>query len=222
MLHCIRCLERNGKSIKANTLFRRSQSRRSDTLSAQTLSLTMYSPHTDHCIDFATKLESSLSKESSLDVSDLEHYTVRAADASQFPRLPADVAHQLDSIGRRIWNICLKKQHHPKIAEDDQKDGHLYTRSRLFGYLLIGLGLPAQGGDTTQDSDATQYHIDLGLTLAKICINSGDLECARIALQKVTEYLPPAADQDTTNTATNHTQHANYYILRIALVSIEP
>lgn len=172
--------------------------------------------------DFAIELESSISTSKRIDPSDLEHYTLRANDPNKFSigALVQDTAHQLESVGRRLWNIFLRKQN-CSVETDNQSTQHqFYIRARLFGYLLLGIGL--LGRPDANAGQSAPYLTQLGLALSKVCINQSDLESARVALQKVTEYLPliscGTAPEEGDGAISGHVNFASYYICRIALV----
>ncbi|OAA52867.1 Meiosis specific protein SPO22 [Cordyceps fumosorosea ARSEF 2679] len=172
-------------------------------------------------LHFATDLESSVRNGGEVNHSDLEYYTLRANDPSQFPvgTLAQDTAHQLESIGRRIWNTFLRKQGGVFDEERSRSELRFCLRARLFGYLLLGIGLVQR--PEANAAQSTAYLIRLGLALSKVCIKHSDLGSARIALQKITEYLscrsgcisPAGGD----NAVIRQSDHACYYILRIAL-----
>ncbi|KAJ4152935.1 hypothetical protein LMH87_009453 [Akanthomyces muscarius] len=172
-------------------------------------------------LHFAIELESSTATSKPIDPSNLEHYTLRANDPSKFPvgALDQDTAHQLESVGRRLWNTFLRKQNCTVETHSQSSQHQFYLRARLFGYLLLGIGLLGRP-DANADQSAP-YLTRLGLALSKVCINQSDLESARIALQKVTEYLPSSlcetAPGNGDGPASSHADYASYYVLRIAL-----
>lgn len=167
-------------------------------------------------------IESSAPSDNPAELSNLEHYTLRANDPSRFPigALSVDAAHRLESIGRRIWNTFLRKQDGASENEDGTTNVQYCLRARLFGYLLIGIGL--LGRPDANGTQTAAYLIRLGLSLSKTCINLADLDSARIALQKVAEYLPSnpcgGASADGGSPTSSQADFASYYILRIALV----
>lgn len=174
--------------------------------------------------DFASKLESSLSTNEVINSSDLQYYTDRANDPTKFPvgALTQDKAQQLESVGRRIWNVCIRK--HNSADSSNKFATKSYTRERLFSFLLLGLGLLARQDANTNTS--TAYLVPLGLTLSKACVNTSDLGSARISLQKVAEYLDSKSRQalrsPSESDPSTDAEYASYYILRIALVRLDP
>lgn len=134
--------------------------------------------------------------------------------------LVQDTAHQLESVGRRLWNIFLRKQNCSVETENQSSQHQFHIRARLFGHLLLGIGL--LGRPDANAGQSAPYLTRLGLALSKVCINQSDLESARIALQKVTEYLPlipcGTAPEEGAGAISGHGTFASYYICRIALV----
>ncbi|KAK8142713.1 hypothetical protein G3M48_008354 [Beauveria asiatica] len=169
--------------------------------------------------NFAIDLESLASTDKGISLSDIEHYSLRANEPNKFPAgsLEQDTAQQLESIGRRIWNIFLHKQNAAMQADDQICQIKVCLRARLFGYLLLGIGL--LGRPNANAAQSAAYLIRLGLALCKACINNAELECARIALQRITEYLPcsPCGTAPAESDGSRHADYASYYILRIAL-----
>ncbi|OAA44092.1 ZIP4 protein [Beauveria brongniartii RCEF 3172] len=170
-------------------------------------------------LHFAIDLESLASTDKGISLSNLEHYSLRANEPNKFPAssLEQDTAHQLESIGRRIWNIFLHKQNAAMQDDDQICQIQVCLRARLFGYLLLGIGL--LGRPNANAAQSATYLIRLGLALCKACINNAELECARIALQRITEYLPcsPCGTAPAESDGSSHADYASYYILRIAL-----
>ncbi|KAM3436738.1 hypothetical protein MY4824_004159 [Beauveria thailandica] len=169
--------------------------------------------------NFAIDLESLASTDKGISLSDIEHYSLRANEPNKFPAgsLEHDTAHQLESIGRRIWNMFLHKQNAAMQADDQICQIQVCLRARLFGYLLLGIGL--LGRPNANAAQSAGYLIRLGLALCKACINNVELECARIALQRITDYLPcsPCGTAPAESDGSRHADYASYYILRIAL-----
>ncbi|KAM3510872.1 hypothetical protein MY11210_005475 [Beauveria gryllotalpidicola] len=169
---------------------------------------------------FAMDLESLTLTDKGINLADLEHYSLRANEPNKFPvgSLEQDMAHQLESIGRRIWNIFLRRQNAAMEADDQRCQIQVCLRARLFGYLLLGIGL--LGRPDANAAHSTAYLIRLGLALCKVCINHAELECARVALQRITEYLacsPCGGTAPAKSEGSSQADYASYYILRIAL-----
>ncbi|KAJ6786813.1 hypothetical protein PWT90_02641 [Aphanocladium album] len=172
-------------------------------------------------LHFGMDLESSIPTGKTIDASDLEHYTLQANDPSKFPTgsLAPDEAYQLESTGRRVWNVFLRQQNSYADSGASTSNHGFYLRARLFGYLLLGIGLLARADANSAQSAA--YLVRLGLALSKSFIRQSQLEAARITLQRVTELLPPSPSGATAaggdGQPSSHADYANYYTLRIAL-----
>lgn len=95
--------------------------------------------------------------------------------------------------------------------------------ARLFALFLLDIGTAPRTLAGGRDEDGTDLVL-LALTLSKMCIFDEDRDTARIALQKVAEYLETAkkneGDPQRSQAARQRQIEAEYLLLRIILVSL--
>ena len=182
----------------------------------------------DAWAEFATDLLSRLPNShdsSSNDVllSDLNHHISSVNALVEQRTLPTrEISRTLREIARELWNECIKGRRKRDDILSSSSRILLQVRARVLAFLIHALAR-----DTRNDEEQDFVEILLGmmgmsLTLARVCVESSDLDGALLSMTKAADYigrLKKSRHTSTEDTAQIQKIEAEYFAMRCALVS---
>ncbi|KAL7808306.1 SPO22 domain-containing protein [Trichoderma aethiopicum] len=143
-------------------------------------------------IEFAATLQSKLSD--SLDartidllLADTNHHVQLIHNATQLGPLPQKLAKQVERQGRDLWNLCIRLRRELDAPEPSQRS-RLLVKARSLAFYMLEHGRSAGRGKKDEGTEA-MYLMNMALALGKLCVRDGDLDSARMALQKAAELM---------------------------------
>ncbi|KAJ4014976.1 sporulation-specific protein 22 [Fusarium irregulare] len=176
--------------------------------------------------EFATDLLSRLPNShdsSSNDVllSDLNHHISSVNALVEQRTLPTrEISRTLREIARELWNECIKGRRKRDGILSSSSRMLLQVRARVLAFLIHALAR-----DTRNDEEQDFVEILLGmmgmsLTLARVCVESSDLDGALLSMTKAADYigrLKKSRHTSTEDTAQIQKIEAEYFAMRCAL-----
>ncbi|KAF5598425.1 transcription factor [Fusarium pseudocircinatum] len=175
---------------------------------------------------FATDLFSKLPTScdsSSTDVllSDLNHH-INTANSLAENRIapPLEVSKNLKDIGRKLWNECIKERRRRDNLLQSTSRTQLLVRTRVLSFLAHALAREHRRGKRRDNLEEIIYMMGLSLTLARVCVESSDLDGALLSMAKAADYIDRLKKIDNLATE-DKTQvqkiEAEYLTMRCAL-----
>ncbi|SPJ87099.1 related to transcription factors [Fusarium torulosum] len=146
-------------------------------------------------VEFATDLLSKLPTSCdsiSLDVllSDLNHHISMANTLVQNRIVaPTEISKELRDIGRRLWNECIKARRRRNDLLQSPSRLQLHVRARILAFLAHALAREHRRGKSKDNMQEIIYMMNLSLTLARVCVESSDLEGALLSMAKAANYI---------------------------------
>jgi hypothetical protein len=182
------------------------------------------------CAEFATDLLSKLPTSCdsiSIDVllSDLNHH-ISTANTLIENRIvaPVEISKDLRDIGRRLWNECIKARRRRDDLLQSPLRLQLQVRARVLAFLAHALAREHRRGKSKDNMQEIIYMMGLSLTLARVCVESSDLEGALLSMAKAADYIERLKGMENV-TGEDQAQirkiEAEYMTMRCALVSPE-
>ncbi|RGP64107.1 transcription factor [Fusarium longipes] len=133
---------------------------------------------------------------------------------------PAEIAVRLRDIGRRLWNECIKERRKRDDILSSSWRIQLRARARVLSFLIHVLARETRKyKDGGLIEDITSM-MEMSLTLARVCIESSDLDGALLSMTKAAGYIDRLKMTDCTTTEDQeHVQRieAEYFAMRCAL-----
>ncbi|KAG5745521.1 hypothetical protein H9Q70_011785 [Fusarium xylarioides] len=177
-------------------------------------------------VEFATDLFSKLPTScdsSSTDVllSDLNHHIATAGFLTE-NRIapPLEVSRNLKDIGRKLWNECIKERRRRDNLLQSASRTQLLVRTRVLAFLAHALAREHRRGKRRDNMEEIVYMVGLSLTLARVCVESSDLDGALLSMAKAADYIDRLKKIDNL-TAEDSAQvqkiEAEYLTMRCAL-----
>ncbi|RKK55326.1 hypothetical protein BFJ66_g4151 [Fusarium oxysporum f. sp. cepae] len=146
-------------------------------------------------VEFATDLFSKLPTScdsSSTDVllSDLNHH-ITTANVLAENRIapPLEVSRNLKDIGRKLWNECIKERRKRDNLLKSASRTQLLVRTRVLAFLAHALAREHRRGKRRDNLEEIIYVMGLSLTLARVCVESSDLDGALLSMAKAADYI---------------------------------
>ncbi|QPC67318.1 hypothetical protein HYE67_009549 [Fusarium culmorum] len=177
-------------------------------------------------IEFATDLLSKLPTShdlSSNDVllSDLNHHISSASALTEKRAVPpTEIAEGLRGIGRRLWNECIKERRKKDDILSSSSRIQLQARARVLAFLIHALARETRNCKEKGFVEDVTSMMDLLLTLARVCVESSDLDGALLSMTKAADYIERLKITEN-KTAEDHEQmqriEAEYFAMRCAL-----
>lgn len=182
------------------------------------------------CAEFATDLLSKLPTSCdsiSIDVLlfDLNHH-ISTANTLVENRVvaPIEISKELRDIGRRLWNECIKARRRRDDLLQSPLRLQLQVRARVLAFLVHALAREYRRGKNKDNMQEIVYMMGLSLTLARVCVESSDLEGALLSMAKAADYIERLKGMENV-TGDDQAQirkiEAEYLTMRCALVSPE-
>ncbi|KAF5630454.1 transcription factor [Fusarium tjaetaba] len=177
---------------------------------------------TEFATDLFSKLPTSCDS-SSTDVllSDLNHHINTANNLAE-NRIapPLEVSRDLKDIGRKLWNECIKERRRRDNLLQSASRTLLLVRTRVLAFLAHALAREHRRGKRRDNLEEIIYMMGLSLTLARVCVESSDLDGALLSMAKAADYIGRLKKIDNL-TAEDTTQvqkiEAEYLTMRCAL-----
>ncbi|KAF5612675.1 transcription factor [Fusarium subglutinans] len=177
---------------------------------------------TEFASDLYSKLPTSCDS-SSTDVllSDLNHHITTAnllAESRIAP--PLEVSRNLKDIGRKLWNECIKERRKRDSLLQSASRTQLLVRTRVLAFLAHALAREHRRGKRRDNLEEMIYMMGLSLTLARVCVESSDLDGALLSMAKAADYIDRLKKIDNLTTEDRaHVQkmEAEYLTMRCAL-----
>ncbi|KAH7181876.1 meiosis protein SPO22/ZIP4 like-domain-containing protein [Fusarium sp. MPI-SDFR-AT-0072] len=146
---------------------------------------------TEFATDLFSKLPTSCDS-SSTDVllSDLNHH-ITTANVLVENRIapPLEVSRNLKDIGRKLWNECIKERRKRDNLLQSASRTRLLVRTRVLAFLALALAREHRRGKRRDDLEEIIYVMGLSLTLARVCVESSDLDGALLSMAKAADYV---------------------------------
>ncbi|QPC76062.1 hypothetical protein HYE68_006814 [Fusarium pseudograminearum] len=177
-------------------------------------------------IEFATDLLSKLptshdSSSSDVLLSDLNHHISSASaltDKRAIP--PTEIVEGLRDIGRRLWNECIKERRKKDDIPSSSSRVQLQARARVLAFLIHALARETRNCKDKGFVEEVTSMMDLSLTLARVCVESSDLDGALLSMTKAADYIERLKMMEN-KTTEDHEQmqriEAEYFAMRCAL-----
>ncbi|KAF5532762.1 transcription factor [Fusarium napiforme] len=177
---------------------------------------------TEFATDLFSKLPTSCDS-SSTDVllSDLNHHINTANNLAE-TRIapPLEVSRDLKDIGRKLWNECIKERRRRDNLLQSASRTQLLVRTRVLAFLAHALAREHRRGKRRDNLEEIIYMMGLSLTLARVCVESSDLDGALLSMAKAADYIDRLKKIDNL-TSEDSTQvqkiEAEYLTMRCAL-----
>ncbi|EWG50418.1 hypothetical protein FVEG_16625 [Fusarium verticillioides 7600] len=177
---------------------------------------------TEFATDLFSKLPTSCDS-SSTDVllSDLNHH-INTANSLAENRIapPIEVSKNLKDIGRKLWNECIKERRRRDNLLQSASRTQLLVRTRVLAFLAHALAREHRRGKRRDNLEEIIYMMGLSLTLARVCVESSDLDGALLSMAKAADYIERLKKIDNL-TAEDSAQvqkiEAEYLTMRCAL-----
>ncbi|KAF4459421.1 transcription factor [Fusarium albosuccineum] len=141
--------------------------------------------------DLLSKLPTSYDS-SSTDalLADLDHHISTVSGISECPAsISSKTANDLKDVGRKLWNECIREKRKRNDMLASRSKSTLLVRTRIFAFLAHTLARDSCRGRRADAEEDAIYSVNLALTLARICVDELDLEGARLAMTKSTQYI---------------------------------
>ncbi|CCT61743.1 related to transcription factors [Fusarium fujikuroi IMI 58289] len=146
---------------------------------------------TEFATDLLSKLPTSCDS-SSTDVllSDLNHH-IATANVLAENRIapPLEVSRNLKDIGRKLWNECIKERRKRANLLQSASRTQLLVRTRVLAFLAHALAREHRRGKRRDNLEEIIYMMGLSLTLARVCVESSDLDGALLSMAKAADYI---------------------------------
>jgi hypothetical protein len=137
---------------------------------------------------------------------------------------PTDIAEGLRDVGRRLWNECIRERRKNDGILSSSSRIQLQARARVLAFLIHALAKEPRSDNEGSRVQEIASMIELSLALARVCVESSDLNGALLSMTKATDYIDRLKMADDT-TAEDQEQiqriEAEYFAMRCALVSSE-
>ncbi|WXC55843.1 hypothetical protein SNK03_001783 [Fusarium graminearum] len=179
-------------------------------------------PRAEFATDLLSKLPTShdLSSNDVL-LSDLNHHISSASALTEKRAVPpTEIAEGLRDIGRRLWNECIKERRKKDDILSSSSRVQLQARARVLAFLAHALARETRNCKEKGFVEDVTSMMDLSLTLAKVCVESSDLDGALLSMTKAADYIERLKIMENT-TAEDHEQmqriEAEYFAMRCAL-----
>ncbi|KAF5618944.1 transcription factor [Fusarium sp. NRRL 52700] len=146
---------------------------------------------TEFATDLFSKLPTSCDS-SSTDVllSDLNHHiTTASVLAENRIAPPLEVSRSLKDIGRKLWNECIKERRKRDNFLQSASRTQLLVRTRVLAFLTHALAREHRRGKRRDNLEEIIYMMGLSLTLARVCVESSDLDGALLSMTKAADYI---------------------------------
>ncbi|TXC04890.1 hypothetical protein FocTR4_00001914 [Fusarium oxysporum f. sp. cubense] len=179
-------------------------------------------------VEFATDLFSKLPTScdsSSTDVllSDLNHH-ITTANVLAENRIapPLEVSRNLKDIGRKLWNECIKERRKRDNLLQSASRTQLLVRTRVLAFLAHALAREYRRGKRRDNLEEIIYVMGLSLTLARVCVESSDLDGALLSMAKAADYIDRLKKIDNLTTEDRvqvQKIEAEYLTMRCALLA---
>jgi hypothetical protein len=137
---------------------------------------------------------------------------------------PAKIAGGLRDIGRRLWNECIKERRKREDILSSPSRIQLQARARVLAFLAHALARETRNDKAEGFVEEMTSMMELSFTLAKVCIESSDLDGALLSMTKAADYidrLNMAEDIATEDQEQIKRIEVEYFAMRCALVSPE-
>ncbi|UZP34115.1 hypothetical protein NXS19_001931 [Fusarium pseudograminearum] len=177
-------------------------------------------------IEFATDLLSKLptsldSSSSDVLLSDLNHHISLASALTEKRAIPpTEIVEGLRDIGRRLWNECIKERRKKDDILSSSSRVQLQARARVLAFLIHALARETRNCKVQGFVEEVTSMMDLSLTLARVCVESSDLDGALLSMTKAADYIERLKMMENTTTE-DHEQmqriEAEYFAMRCAL-----
>ncbi|KAF5973420.1 transcription factor [Fusarium bulbicola] len=177
---------------------------------------------TEFASDLYSKLPTSCDS-SSTDVllSDLNlHITTANFLAESRITAPLEVSRNLKDIGRKLWNECIKERRKRDSLLQSASRTKLLVRTRVLAFLAHALAREHRRGKRRDNLEEIIYMMGLSLTLARVCVESSDLDGALLSMAKAADYIDRLKKIDNLTTedrAQVQKIEAEYLTMRCAL-----
>uniref|UniRef100_A0A4E9DZ94 Protein ZIP4 homolog n=1 Tax=Gibberella zeae TaxID=5518 RepID=A0A4E9DZ94_GIBZA len=179
-------------------------------------------PRAEFATDLLSKLPTShdLSSNDVL-LSDLNHHISSASALTEKRAVPpTEIAEGLRDIGRRLWNECIKERRKKDDILSSSSRVQLQARARVLAFLAHALARETRNCKEKGFVEDVTSMMDLSLTLARVCVESSDLDGALLSMTKAADYIERLKITENT-TAEDHEQmqriEAEYFAMRCAL-----
>ncbi|CEF73710.1 hypothetical protein FGSG_01563 [Fusarium graminearum PH-1] len=179
-------------------------------------------PRAEFATDLLSKLPTShdLSSNDVL-LSDLNHHISSASALTEKRAVPpTEIAEGLRDIGRRLWNECIKERRKKDDILSSSSRIQLQARARVLAFLAHALARETRNCKEKGFVEDVTSMMDLSLTLARVCVESSDLDGALLSMTKAADYIERLKITENT-TAEDHEQmqriEAEYFAMRCAL-----
>ncbi|OBS27664.1 hypothetical protein FPOA_01606 [Fusarium poae] len=177
-------------------------------------------------IEFATDLLSRLpiphdSSSNEVLLSDLNHHISSANALTKKQAVPpTHIAEGLKDVGRRLWNECIRERRKNDGILSSSSRIQLQARARVLAFLIHALAKEPRSDNEGSRVQEIASMIELSLALARVCVESSDLNGALLSMTKATDYIDRLKMADDT-TAEDQEQiqriEAEYFAMRCAL-----
>ncbi|KAM0409632.1 hypothetical protein ACHAPZ_000206 [Fusarium culmorum] len=179
-------------------------------------------PRAEFATDLLSKLPTShdLSSNDVL-LSDLNHHISSASALTEKRAVPpTEIAEGLRGIGRRLWNECIKERRKKDDILSSSSRIQLQARARVLAFLIHALARETRNCKEKGFVEDVTSMMDLLLTLARVCVESSDLDGALLSMTKAADYIERLKITEN-KTAEDHEQmqriEAEYFAMRCAL-----
>ncbi|WKT38518.1 Tetratricopeptide-like helical domain superfamily [Fusarium oxysporum f. sp. vasinfectum] len=146
---------------------------------------------TEFATDLFSKLPTSCDS-GSTDVllSDLNHH-ITTANVLAENRIapPLEVSRNLKDIGRKLWNECIKERRKRDNLLQSASRTQLLVRTRVLAFLAHALAREHRRGKRRDNLEEIIYVMGLSLTLARVCVESSDLDGALLSMAKAADCI---------------------------------
>ncbi|KAM0339705.1 hypothetical protein ACHAPQ_001521 [Fusarium lateritium] len=145
-------------------------------------------------VEFATDLLSKLPTSCdpiSIDVllSDLNHHISTASTLVENRIVaPVEISKGLREIGRKLWNECIKARRRDDLLQSHSRL-QLQVRARVLAFLAHALAREHRRDKSKDNMQDIVYMMGLSLNLARVCVESSDLEGALLSMAKAADYI---------------------------------
>ncbi|KAG4295037.1 hypothetical protein FPRO06_01621 [Fusarium proliferatum] len=102
---------------------------------------------------------------------------------------PLEVSRNLKDIGRKLWNECIKERRKRDNLLQSASRTQLLVRTRVLAFLAHALAREHRRGKRRDNLEEIIYMMGLSLTLARVCVESSDLDGALLSMAKAADYI---------------------------------
>ena len=156
-------------------------------------------------------------------LADINHHIHTLSTPTQkSTSLSSSATKDLKRCGRDLWNECIKERRKRYDGLAPKERSRLLVRARIFAFQINALAREGSKGKRKDTEADVVYMMTMALTVGRLCIDDSDLDGARLALQKVAEYMEQLKEVPGGDMGLRSRLEAEYLTMRTALVSWPP